>query len=64
MGEEYLKKIAEKGPRSSWSVKDLLEIGDMGANDTDMELSLNRYKDENHSFALALTACKQELVIK
>ena len=64
MGEEYLKKIEEKGPRSSWSVKDLFEIGDMGENDTDMELCLNRYKDANHSFALALTACKQELFIR
>jgi hypothetical protein len=63
-GERYLKEIEVKGPRSGWSTEDLLEIGAMGGNDTNMELCLNRYKDENHPFATALTACKQEVLLE
>ena len=62
-GEEYLKKVEDKGPRSSWSIEDLLEMGEIGGDDTNMELCLNRYKNGNHPFATALTACKQEVLM-
>jgi hypothetical protein len=62
-GEEYLKKVEGKGPPSSWSAEDLLEQGDMNIQDYNMELCLKRYKDGNHPFATALTACKQEVLM-
>jgi hypothetical protein len=47
---------------SALNEKKLAEVGEVGEKNLAMTMCLNRYRKENHSFAPALTACKQELL--
>ena len=49
---------------SGFGEKKLEEILEVSEKKLEMLKCLNRYRKENHSFALALTACKQELFIR
>ena len=49
---------------SALGEKKLYEVLEVSEKNLEMTKCLNRYRKENHSFALALTACKQELFIR
>ena len=49
---------------SALGEKKLEEILEVSEKNLEMTKCLSRYRKENHSFALALTACKQELFIR
>lgn len=66
--EEY-NRTEEKGYKdrygenpSALSAKRLDEASEVSERNLAMTMCLNRYRKENHSFAPALTACKQELL--
>lgn len=58
----YVKKYGTNN--SGFSLKKLKEIVEVNGEMLEMWKCLNRYRKENHSFALALTACKQEIFIR
>ena len=49
---------------SALGEKKMQEGLEVSEKNLEMTKCLNRYRNENHSFALALTACKQELFIR
>ena len=58
--ENYIKAYGTN--MSALSEKRLAEAGEVNERNLAMTMCLNRYRKENHSFAPALTACKQELL--
>jgi len=58
--ENYIKAYGTD--MSALSEKRLAEAGEVSEKNLAMTMCLNRYRKENHSFAPALTACKQELL--
>lgn len=59
--EESYKKIYGT-EMSALSDKKLAEASNANKQNLAIIICLNRYRKENHSFAPALTACKQELL--
>lgn len=66
--EKYSKNVEENFVKaygtnmSALSEIRLAEAGEVSERNLAMTMCLNRYRKENHSFAPALTACKQELL--
>ena len=58
--ENYVKAYGTN--MSALSERRLAEAGEVSERNLAMTMCLNRYRKENHSFAPALTACKQELL--
>lgn len=68
--EEYSKDMFRSFTKkygtnfSALGEKKLYEAEEVIEKNLEILKCLNRYRKENHSFALALTACKQELFIR